>query len=363
MSVFIHSIATCNPNQAYTQQEALEFIKQQYPEGSMAQRIVHRIYTHSDIETRYSVIEDIRQKEAEHPFFDFNDAGERIWPDTKKRNDLYTLHARGLLKKACSTALQHSGYQPKDITHLITVSCTGFYAPGPDYHLIKDLELSHSVQRYHIGFMGCYAAFTALRLAKNICEAQPEAVVLIGDIELCSLHLQAKNETDAILSASIFADGCAGLVVSAQSPKNGLKILDLAADLLPTGEADMAWTIGNQGFDMVLTSYVPKILEAELGKIINPYLEKLGLAKCDFPWWAIHPGGKAILDKAEQALNLQEHHLKPSRDILREFGNMSSVTILYILKRIMEDKTSGKPFPAIAFGPGLTVEMGVFETV
>ena len=364
MSTYIHSIATTNPPYKQVQQEVREFMKTQFPEGSMAQRVVHKVYASSGIETRYSVIADLHEENPEFPFFHKESDGSITLPDTKLRNDYYTRFARPLLKDACSKALAKSSYSNENITHVITVSCTGFFAPGPDYYLVRDLGLSKSTQRFHIGFMGCYAAFTALRLADSICSSNPDAVVLIGDIELCTLHLQFKQETDSIVSGSVFGDGAAGVIVSAKKPEKGLLIKALETIITEEGEEDMAWTIGNNGFDMVLSSYVPKILGAEISNVILPFLEKNNIPKSSIQEWAIHPGGKAILDKCEQALELRPEQLQTARNVLNDVGNMSSVTILFILERIMQQqKDVNTTFPAMAFGPGLTVEFGLFEKV
>jgi predicted naringenin-chalcone synthase len=326
----------------------------------MAQRLAHRVYAASGIENRYSAIPDVLEPTTETPFFNRTEKGEITLPTTKFRNDWYIQESRSLFVDVAQKALDDSIFEKEQITHVITVSCTGFYAPGPDYYIVKDLGLSTSVQRYHIGFMGCYAAFTALRMANTICEADEHAVVLLADLELCSIHLQFKEETDSIIAGSVFADGAAGVVLSAKKPVKGFSIIGLQTALTQQGEQDMAWTIGDNGFDMVLSSYVPKIIGAELSDVINPYLKKYNVAKDELSVWAIHPGGKAVLEKCEQALGLTKQQLSDSYAVFSHYGNMSSVTILFILQRILQQKESFV-FPAMAFGPGLTVEFGLFK--
>ena len=364
MSVYIHSIATGNPPYKYAQSQVREFVKEQLPADSIAKRITHRVYTSSGIETRYSAIPDLfEQHEGESFFREESDKKLQI-PDTKFRNDWYIKHSKPLFTEVSKKALNDSGFSAKDVTHLITVSCTGFYAPGPDYFIVRELGLNVSVHRYHIVFMGCYAAFPAMRLAKAICNSQADAVVLIADLELCSIHLQFKEDTDSIISGSVFADGAAGMVISAKKPKNGFEILALDTSITDSGEQDMAWTIGNSGFDMVLSAYVPRIIEAELGDLINPFLEKHKLLKENIQTWAVHPGGKAILQKTEQSLNISSEKLAFSYSILSEYGNMSSATILFILQKILKDESiQNTIFPALAFGPGLTVEFGLIKKI
>jgi len=364
MSVYIHSIATGNPPYKYAQTQVREFVKEQLPAESIAKRITHRVYTSSGIDTRYSAIPDLFEQHKGESFFRKNDEQKLQTPDTKFRNDWYIKHSKPLFTEVSKKALNDSGFSAKDVTHLITVSCTGFYAPGPDYFIVRELGLNVSVHRYHIGFMGCYAAFPAMRLAKAICESQANAVVLIADLELCSIHLQFKEDADSIISGSVFADGAAGMVLSAQKPKIGFEILALDTSLTDTGEQDMAWTIGNSGFDMTLSAYVPRIIEAELGNLINPFLKNHTLLKENIEIWAVHPGGKAILQKTEQALQIESEKLRCSYSILQEYGNMSSATILFILQKILEDKSiQNSTFPAMAFGPGLTIEFGLMKKI
>lgn len=360
MSIYIHSIQTINPEHKYDQLNVREFVKSQYPENSVQQKLAHRVYTHSGIKTRYSVISDLKNPEDLY-FFDAIEGDQYSFPKTKKRNRIYTEQSKNLLLDVSNETINKSTFTKDQITHLITVSCTGFYAPGPDYYLVKELNLNPKVERLHIGFMGCYAAFTAIKMAKHICVANPEAVVLVADIELCSIHLQMKNNIDTIVANSVFADGAASFIVSNQKADEALEIIDLDTVITSEGEEDMAWTIGNEGFDMKLSTYVPKILKNELGNSIFPFLEKNHIDQSDIDIWGIHPGGKSILEKSKQSLNLIDEHLDISYAILEQYGNMSSVTILFVLKEIITQKKSLKPFPAMAFGPGLTVEMGLFK--
>jgi predicted naringenin-chalcone synthase len=246
------------------------------------------------------------------------------------------------------------------------VSCTGFFAPGPDQLLVDRLGLDPQVERFHLGFMGCHAAFPALRAARAFCAARPDAVVLVACVELCSLHLQPPTDHDRILAASLFADGAAAAVVTAAPPRPGRAALRLDAlhtELIGSGSEDMTWTIGDAGFEMVLSSYVPRLLGERIEKVVAPVFDAdpalAGRPFAEVPRWAVHPGGRSILDKVQQALALRDDQLVPSRDVLRRHGNMSSATVLFVLRDILTGAPSEEPDErvcALAFGPGLTVE-------
>lgn len=355
MKTYIHDIVTAVPPYTYDQNGFVrEFMKDHVPGDRMTKAILHKIYSASGIGTRHSVIPDFSPDEPSGLYFD-KATNEVRSPGTGARNDLYKTWASALYVKVASELLANTGTAPEEVTHVITVSCTGFYAPGPDYDIVRQCGLNDTTRRYHIGFMGCYAAFPALKLAQTICTAEPDAVILVVTTELCTLHLNFSGDTDAMLSASVFADGAAGALVSNRSPKGRAMCLDsFQTRLTPQGEQDMAWTIGDHGFDMVLSAYVPEILQANLGDILSDLPD-------DIQHWAIHPGGRAILDKVEQGLSLPSDALNASRKVLHENGNMSSATILFVLKEMLH----GEPgrILGMAFGPGLTVETAILESV
>ncbi len=275
-----------------------------------------------------------------------------------------------LALRAARAALDDADLPPEDVTHLVTVSCTGFATPGVDLYLVDALGLPQDVERTHIGFMGCFAAFPALRLARAFVALDPDAVVLIVCVELCTLHLQPRGDVDAVLSGAVFADGAAAAIVSARPPASDVRTLRLDATstaLARSGVDAMAWTIGDHGFDMTLTAYVPRVLEAETSAAVAPLLRRGGLIATDVPWWAVHPGGRAIVDKVAGALALPEAAVAASRDVLRAAGNMSSATVLFVLERLMDPDLPGPAVgdavAALAFGPGLTVDGALFRAV
>ncbi len=362
MPVFIHDIATSVPEGFSPQQEIREQMKTYLGKDRKTEAIIHRIYSQSGINKRHSVVEDFHP--GKEGIFFLNGTQTRVPPTTGKRNELYKEKASELFVTIGQQLLDNNEQVLKeDITHVITVSCTGFYAPGPDYDIVKKLGLKNSVQRFHVGFMGCYAAFPALKMAHAFCISDPEAVVMVICTELCTLHFQDKTDVDNLLSGSVFADGSAGMIVSSKaSPKKGFKVKGFASSLTETGEKDMAWEIGDTGFDMVLSSYVPDIIKANLPDVINPLVQNYGLTVKDIDYWAIHPGGRSIIDKVAKELNLLEKQVEASRTVLSNYGNMSSPTVLFVLKELMEqDLPSGSTILPMAFGPGLTIESGLLS--
>ncbi len=302
-------------------------------------------------------------------FFD-PETGLLLNPSTKVRNDIFAREATQLFVKAARAAVDAAPeLESRDITHVVTVSCTGFFNPGPDYKVVRELGLNPAVQRYHLGFMGCYAAFPALRAAKMFCEADPQAVVLVVCAELCSLHVRASNDPDTIMGSALFADGAAAAVVTARSGSEEKSLLQLdhfETVLTPVGEDSMAWNIGDHGFEMVLGNYVPHIIDDHIVGALQPLFardrELEALPYTDIRHWAIHPGGRSILDRVQSRLGLTDEQLVPARETLRNYGNMSSATVLFVLKHILEqDPEDGdERICSMAFGPGLTVETALF---
>lgn len=370
MAISIRSIETAVPDTELKQGEIRDLFAAQPGRTRLAQRQIAAVFDAAAIDTRHTVVDELDQQPREGtPVFYDAAAGELLAPSTGVRNDVYAERSPALFLAAARRALAAApGIEAPDVTHVITVSCTGFFAPGPDYAIVRELGLAPSTQRYHLGFMGCYAAFPALRAARAFCASDPGAVVLVVCIELCSIHLHASDDPDTIVASSVFADGAAAAVVTGretpganQHPRLDLDAFDSA--LIPTGEADMAWTIGDQGFDMVLSRYVPGIIGEHIVAGLAPLLasdpELAGRPAADVDLWAVHPGGRSILDKVQHALGLSDGQLAPSRATLREDGNMSSATVLFVLRRLLHGEGGGPPdarVGAMAFGPGLTVE-------
>ncbi|MGV3663273.1 MAG: type III polyketide synthase [Prosthecobacter sp.] len=363
MPAFIHHIATQVPACAYSQAEARERVKT-WSADPKTKRLIHAIYGRSGIETRHSVSSDFKPG-AVTELFHVTEEGAFISPNTGARNACYARESRRLaVELARQTLNEAPGFTARDVTHIVFASCTGFANPGPDYHIIRELGLREEVQRYTLGFMGCYAAFPALRMAAQFCAADAGAVVLVICLELCSLHMQINDQPDSILANSVFADGAAAALVSAREPQDGQPALCLSgfeSALVASSEQDMAWEIGNEGFNIVLSSYVPDIIGANIHALIGGVLGRRDLSFEDIQEWAVHPGGRAILDKVQTSLALKPDALDAARGVLRDYGNMSSATILFVLKRLLEDPSKRGLTCAMAFGPGLTIETALLD--
>lgn len=306
--------------------------------------LLQTLINHSQIDHRYSVL---KSSEKSNLLDENNIYADGDFPGTKERMVLYEKYAFNLARNALDQL------DLKDVTHLIITSCTGFYAPGIDIEIIEYYNLNPSIERTIIGFMGCYAAMNALKLARHIVNSERSAKVLIVNIELCSLHLQSTYNVKDLLPFLIFSDGCAASIVSAK--KTGVELQSFYSTILPNSSKQIAWHIGSSGFDMVLSSQISKLIISELPKVINEILREKSCTH-----FAIHPGGKSIIDAVEKAMNLRPEFLIPSREILRKFGNMSSATIMFVLKEMMQQEGEGC---AIAFGPGVAVESMLFKVL
>ena len=374
MTVYMRSLETAVPPTVLIQSEARDVFAAQPGLTRLGSRLVNTCFDSAAIDTRYTAVTELtKDSRADDPQFFDPDTGLVLSPSTKVRNDIFGREATKLFVESAQAALDACpGIEPADITHLVTVSCTGFFNPGPDYKIVRALGLNPAVQRYHLGFMGCYAAFPALRAAKSFCEADPDAVVLVVCAELCSLHVRTSNDPDTIMGSALFADGAAAAVISAKDFPDGSPLLQLdhfETVLTPVGEESMAWNIGDEGFEMVLGNYVPHIIDDHIIGALEPLLSRdvslRGLPYRDITHWAIHPGGRSILDKVQSRLELTDEQLVPARETLRNYGNMSSATVLFVLKHIagLPPQDGDERICSMAFGPGLTVETAMFTKV
>ncbi|MCH6230365.1 type III polyketide synthase [Microbacterium sp. CFH 31415] len=360
MSPRIVSIGTAVPTTRVAQTEARDLFATQPGVDRLTARLIRAAFDAAEIEHRHTVLAQLALSGVPGPddgtaFID----AERglLRPTTGTRNDLYIRTAPALYAEAARTAMADAEIEASAITHVVTVSCTGFFAPGPDYRLVRDLGLDPSVERYHLGFIGCAAAMPGLRLASRIADSDPAAVVLVVCVELCTLHIRPSADPQQIVAASVFADGAAAAVVTADPDagrEGGLELDRFSTALTAEGEADMVWTIGDHGFEMILSAEVPRIVGREIRGAVDRFLA--GEATPDV--WAVHPGGRSVLDRVEAGLELPPTALDASRGVLRDYGNMSSATILFILERMLRDDAvaDGARLAALAFGPGLTIE-------
>jgi predicted naringenin-chalcone synthase len=323
------------------------------------------MYEHSGIQTRNiqyrgQLVRDLINgtRSGESIFFPTGDPDDR-GPTTGQRNAVYTRKAGPLVLQAAQAALKEGDVDPARVTHLVTVSCTGFNAPGVDLALIGGLTLPPTVQRTHIGFMGCHGALNALRVANAFTGADPSAVALVCAVELCSLHYHYGWDPEKMIANALFADGAAAIVGAAKGPRDAWRLAANGSVILPNSTDAMTWTIGDHGFEMTLSKRVPQLI----GEHLRPWLQKW-LAAHGVDWrsvrsWAIHPGGPKILEAVEAALDLPGGATAAARAVFAEHGNMSSPTVLYIIDRLRIARAP-RPCVALGFGPGLAAEAALF---
>ena len=349
----INRIATATP-QHDVHDAFVKFASTLVAEGTL-RKLFLRMSRMSGIEHRYSFVnpnvsEDGKWSDAENIYVPGD------FPSTARRMQVFERYAPQLAQAALDKlALTHE--ERSAITHVIVTSCTGLYAPGLDFEVVKHLGLNPSVERTMIGFMGCYAAINALKSAHHIIRSEPEAAVLVLNLELCSLHFQETHELEQVLSFMVFADGCAASLISAQ-PK-GIAIDSFLALKIPETSDLITWRVGNLGFDMYLSGEVPAVIGRALEKTATEITR--GRDPMSIDWWAVHPGGRSIVDSVEKGLALPAEALTCSRDVLARYGNMSSATVMFVLQEIMQLAQPGQTGCAMSFGPGLTAETMLFH--
>lgn len=356
----IVSIGTALPAYKHRQRDILEFMLNAYQPEAGDRRKIAMLYERSGIESRYAVIPDYSVPLSERVFYP-KTLDMQPFPGLNQRMELYNTHAVPLSVAAIENCIAGLS-DASEITCLITVSCTGMSAPGLDISLMQELKLSKNIQRSSVNFMGCYAAIHALKMADNICKADRYAKVLIVCTELCTIHFQKDCEMDSIASGLLFADGAAAVLVSGEDAREGLKIGNFYSEVALNGQDDMAWNLSEKGFLMRLSSYIPQLLQAGISPLLKNALASAGVHRKDITRWAIHPGGRKILENIQRELGLSADDVNTSTEVLRDHGNMSSPTILFVLKKMMAQLTdTNEKIFAAAFGPGLTMETLILE--
>jgi predicted naringenin-chalcone synthase len=360
ISPAILSLGTAVPAYAASQTEIYEWMATSLAGHPSVVRWLRSLYTYSGIERRYACIADFLNPVQDSRFAPGRPLQEIA--TTARRMAIYERESVPLAIQAVEGALDEVAVATgatrqsiiDSITHLVTISCTGFFAPGLDLALIRQLGLPSTLGRTMIGFMGCSAMFNGLRTAHQIVCSDPTARVLIVSVELCSLHVQPGVARENLISASLFADGASACVVGMPEPGQGrIFVLDqLHTEVKPETGEEMVWQIGDYGFELKLSPRIPR----HLGEVAPQILAQL------FPdqapeFCAIHPGGPAILDELEKILALDEATMQASRAVLRNYGNISSATILFVLDELRQTLDHPQSGVAMAFGPGLTIEM------
>lgn len=358
----IVAIGTALPPYRHKQEDILEFMLDIYRPPEKDIRKIRLLYEHCGIESRYSAIADYSATPESFTFYP-KKQGTGNFPTLETRMDWYGRHAAGLSVRAIRACLEQQP-EKKMPTWLITVSCTGMSAPGLDIAIIKQLNLPVTIQHTSVNYMGCYAAIHALKQADAICRADEHARVLIVCTELCTLHFQEEYSMDHITSSLLFADGAAAVMVTGNAGEGkGLGLSQFYSEIALTGEEHMTWELSGKGFLMHLSTLIPLLVKENMQPLFERALAAAEMEREDITRWAIHPGGKKILCNVQHSLGLSEAQLAPSWHVLKNYGNMSSPTILFVLKEIM-DKLNGtqeKVFAA-AFGPGLTMETLILES-
>jgi len=351
----IISTGTALPAFKHSQDKILGFMQDAYDLGAEEKRKLKFLYHQGGIDTRYSAVPDYSVEKNEWEFYPAT-PGMEPFPNLEKRMGWYAEKAAPLAQAAIQNCLEST--KEKNISHLITVSCTGMSAPGLDLELMQLLNLPATTFRTSINFMGCYAAIHALKIADAFCRADKNARVMIVCVELCTLHFQKENTLENLTSSMLFADGAAAVMVSGDDSQDGLYIDHFYSSVLHPGKKDMAWSLSSKGFLMTLSSYVPALIKNNFDELLQSALYEAKLDKENITHWCIHPGGRKILEAVQQCLQLEKNDLKDSYEVLKNYGNMSSPTILFVLQNIMKEIsfTKNEKIFGAAFGPGLTME-------
>jgi predicted naringenin-chalcone synthase len=367
MDSCISAIGIANPDNRIAQGDIYHFMVNAFGLDATNAARLKTIYDHSGIDYRYSVIPDFATSDpSQYTFFEQTTDLEPF-PGTQKRLKFYEQEAIAIAIKAVTNCL--SNFEDdilQQITHLITVSCTGMHAPGIDIELVEKLPLNRDTERTCINFMGCYGAINALKVADYICRAEPHAKVLIVSVELCTLHFQKDNTLDNWVANSLFSDGGAAVLVESTANRSGkgtyLSLKNFYTEFVTEARDDMGWYVGNTGFEMKLTSRVSKQIKKHIKDLMGRFLQKVKVDAGQVTAYAVHPGGRKILEAVESALELPEESNAFAYQTLQEYGNMSSATILFVLQKMLAAQNlKEQTIMSFAFGPGLTVEGMILE--
>ena len=336
MSIVIAGIGVSVPPHRQAQEETAEIAHQFACKNEDQSRLLNGIYRGAGVDTRHSVLLETTEEDP-HPRQSFY--GESS-PTTRARMRRYEAEAIGLAYSAARNAIEDAAVSPDRVTHVVTVSCSGFFAPGVDIALIKRLGLSRKVARTHVGFMGCHGMLNGLRVAGAFLEQDPEACVLLLALEMCSLHHQYGWDVGQIVANALFADGAAAVVAVGGEPRSpsDLRVAASGSVVVDDSEDAMSWRIGDHGFLMTLSQRIPELIAKNIRAYLEEWLSSHGLDLDRVGSWAVHPGGPRILTAFSQATGVYGSRLQVSYDILAEFGNMSSPTVFFIIDRMRQLK-------------------------
>ncbi len=367
MGLMIAGLGTAVPGEPVAQTRAAEVATRLFETTPERERMLSTLYRWTRVTSRHSVLHDRGSDAAEEPgshqdfFASWAGDGDR-GPTTRERMERYEELAPPLALAASRLALEDARVEPGSLTHLVTISCSGFSAPGVDVVLLKQLGLAPGIARSHVGFMGCHGALNGLRIARSFVEADPAARVLLCAVELCTLHAYYGWDPEQIVANAIFSDGAAALVAvgSAASAPEAWQVTANGSRILPDSENAMTWRVRDHGFEMTLSARVPDLIREHARPWLEEWLAEHGLSIPEVGSWAIHPGGPRILDAVASAADLDKETLACSYEVLERYGNMSSPTILFLLQRLREEGAR-RPVVALGFGPGLAIEAALIR--
>jgi len=358
----ILGMGTAVPEGYFSQSDSAQIAEHFFNGDDQHRRLLPMLYKKTTVKRRYSVIlkaseGDLRDRQKLYaPATSPADAG----PGTAERMRYFEQYASRLALSASQRSLQQAGIQAGEITHLVTVSCTGLVAPGFDIDLVGSLPLKPDTPRTHVGFMGCHGAINGLRVAEAFTRNDPTARVLLCSTELCSLHYQYQAGVEQMVANALFADGSAALVLGQSEHAADVWSLRACGTGMIAGSREMmSWRVGDHGFDMTLSPELPALIENNLRPWMEHWLGRFHLKPADIRSWAAHPGGPRILHGFAQAMKLSRRDLAAAYHILEQFGNMSSATILFLINEL-QHRQAELPCVAIGFGPGITIESALF---
>jgi predicted naringenin-chalcone synthase len=345
----ILSLATGVPPIRYSQMEIFDYLS-----GRLAHASPHAraIFQKAGVDFRHTAVPK--------SYYDAD-------PTTGQRNERYLAEAIPLGEATVRRCLDAAGCGAEAIDDFFVVSCTGYEIPGLDLRLAGKVGMRPDLRRTCVLGMGCYGAFPALLRAREAASRPPGRLALVLAVELCSLHLQIDGDMEDLVAAALFSDGAAAALIGSAggAGDGGLpprppapRLVDAATHCDYRTFDHMAFQITDHGFRMRLSSYVPDVLAANIEAFAEGLLGRNGLRREDVRFWGIHPGGSRILDYLQKQLGLSGDQMAPSRRVLRDYGNMSSPTVLFVLDEIQR---RGAPAPGdvavlLGFGPGLTME-------
>ncbi len=367
MSLTILGQGSAVPAHSIEREESVQLVVDNFCRTDQERRVVPALYRMAGVQRRHSVLLEAlgtnngngRYRLLHHPSHE-GDRG----PSVAQRMAEYESSSAPLALRAAETAMTQAATDREAITHLVTVSCSGFCAPGVDIHLIDQLGLRPTVERVHVGFMGCHGALNGLRAANAFAGSDPHARILLCAVELCSVHYHYGWDPEKLVANALFADGAAAIVggrsTEPATESGAWTVRATGSCLIPNSKEAMTWRIGDNGFEMTLSNAVPSLIESHLRPWVEDWLARQELGLGDVQTWAVHPGGPRILSSVTKALDLGKEDLAVSKEILRDYGNMSSPTILFILDRLRQSGAK-TPCVALAVGPGLMAEAVLFN--